>query len=63
MLMGVLVYIAQQLFDADTLVQQILLDLLLPVLVGTSTYAGFLRVLGVTRSSRTPGTGGRSGRS
>ncbi len=62
-LMGLLVYVAQRLFDGDTLVQQILLDLLLPVLVGTSTYAGLLRFLGVTRSSRTPGTGGRSGRS
>ncbi|MHC4514401.1 MAG: hypothetical protein ACYS5W_11945, partial [Planctomycetota bacterium] len=48
-LMGALVYITQQLFDADGLVQKILLDLLLPVLVGIGTYAGFLHFLKVLR--------------
>ncbi|MHC4851059.1 MAG: murein biosynthesis integral membrane protein MurJ [Planctomycetota bacterium] len=48
-LMGALVYITQQLFDADGLVQKIILDLLLPVLVGIGTYAGFLHFLKVLR--------------
>ncbi len=50
-IMGGLVYAAQQLFAGETLTETILLDLLLPVLVGISVYAALLHSAKLLRRS------------
>ena len=49
--MGCLVYAAQQLFVGKTLIETIILDLLLPVLVGISVYAALLHSAKLLRRS------------